>query len=102
MRQGALEYACHANAWIAEPTPDAFASAIRAARRGDAARIAGAHRTAMSFALHTAAGRYLDQYEDLWHSMRTAGRLQPARADRPGAEPDATDSEAGADRYAVR
>jgi len=68
---GVLEYASHANVWLAPPTAWAFAAAIRAARLGDRHRIAAALETARSFRRSAVTSRYFALYDDI--ASRTSG-----------------------------
>ena len=62
---GVLEYATDENAWLAEPTADAFAVAVRSAARGDAGRVAAARRTTSAFEWSRVTARYFALYDDL-------------------------------------
>jgi len=84
---GVLEHASSANAWLAEPTTVAFAAAIRAARRGDPARIAAAAETASRFRWQEATRRYLAAYDEIYRRFTHTGSTSaPAHA---GAAPQA-------------
>jgi alpha-1,6-mannosyltransferase len=61
---GVLSYATDENAWLAEPTPVAFAAAIRAAATGDAGRIAAAHRTAHRYEWARITARYFALHDE--------------------------------------
>ena len=72
---GVLEYASPRNAWLAEPTAAAFADAVRAARRGDPARIHAARETAHRFRWAAVTQRYFDLYDELYASWIRPSRL---------------------------
>jgi alpha-1,6-mannosyltransferase len=62
---GVLEYATGANAWLASPSADAFASAVCSAASGDPRRVAAARATALDFTWHRATRRYFAVYDEV-------------------------------------
>jgi alpha-1,6-mannosyltransferase len=70
---GVLEYATADNAWLAEPTGQAFADAVRAARAGDAHRIASALDTVGRFTWPDATRRFFAAYDDITHWVAGQG-----------------------------
>lgn len=73
---GVLEYASVDNAWLAPPTPAAFAAAIVAAAAGDPARVAAARATAKTFAWEPTTARYFALQDELVSRARL--RAAPA------------------------
>ncbi len=69
---GVLTYAHPGNAWLAEPDPAAFASAIRSAARGNPRRIQAALATVRQFSWAHAARRHFEAYDAAWAAI--AGR----------------------------
>jgi alpha-1,6-mannosyltransferase len=62
---GVLEYANDRNAWLAEPTGDAFATAIHRALNDGAGRLTAAREPAARFSLRRAAQNYFALYDEL-------------------------------------
>jgi glycosyltransferase involved in cell wall biosynthesis len=82
---GVLEYANDGNAWLAEPQPLAFASAVRSALHGDSRRIAAAIQTARRFSLRNAAQGYFRIHDELVCAHGTApSRFRTLPAATPG------------------
>jgi alpha-1,6-mannosyltransferase len=83
---GVLSYATRANAWLAEPTGEDFADAVRAATtRGPArnARIADGLETAAAYGWDIVTGGIFQLYETL-HAQRTMAEAETAgRTDLP-------------------
>jgi alpha-1,6-mannosyltransferase len=77
---GVLEYASPHNAWLAEPTAAAFADAVRAARLGDADRVAAARETAHRFRWREVTRRYFDLYDEIHRAWEASS--QPAQLPR--------------------
>ncbi len=77
---GVLEYATHDNAWLAEPTAEAFADAVRAARESGRTRVDAARATAQRFGWREATQRYFTTYERIWQESQALLDTSPARA----------------------
>ena len=75
---GVLTYATAANAWLAAPTPEAFAGAIESALDGDPARIAAARHTAARFAWPRVVADYFALQDRLLAAPPTLAR-EPRR-----------------------
>jgi alpha-1,6-mannosyltransferase len=70
---GVRHYADGSNAWLAEPTPQAFAAAVQAIRNHPAdcsARRRAARSTAERFDWETVTAGYFDLYEELYSLVR--------------------------------
>lgn len=63
-RGGVTSYANETNAWLADPTPEAFAQAIERARTGES-RHAAARHTALEHSWARVTSRYLQLYREL-------------------------------------
>jgi glycosyltransferase involved in cell wall biosynthesis len=80
---GVLSYASPSNAWLADPTPEAFSQAVTSLLNDSAERerrVARAIQTAGELSWERAAGRYVDLYRQL--HARTQG-TPPAAALEP-------------------
>jgi alpha-1,6-mannosyltransferase len=81
---GVRHYADGNNAWLAEPSPEAFARAVQAIRNdpaGCCARRRAARATAERFDWQTVTAGYFDLYEELYalvHDSRRVPSLTPA------------------------
>lgn len=63
---GVLSYATSANAWLATPSPEAFAEAVQAAvERPDARRVRRARTTALEYHWPAVADRWFALYDEL-------------------------------------
>ncbi|MGE0393702.1 MAG: glycosyltransferase, partial [Vicinamibacterales bacterium] len=78
---GVLTYANAGNAWLADPEPAAFASAIRSAARGNPRRIRAAQATVRQFSWSRAAHRHFEAYDAAWTAI--AGRNPHLTATSP-------------------
>jgi glycosyltransferase involved in cell wall biosynthesis len=84
---GVLTYANESNAWLAEPTAEAFASAIRSAVLGDHRRVRAAATTAQTFRWSEATRRYFTLYDQIARDMgdrRHVAATQPLDASSGG------------------
>ncbi len=79
---GVLEYASAHNAWLAPARAGDFAAAARAARRGDAHRLAAAAATATAFRWSAITSRYFAAYDEIAMNVQTAGRAVDGPAAR--------------------
>jgi alpha-1,6-mannosyltransferase len=81
---GVLEYANDCNAWLADPTGEAFATAIQCALRDGAGRVTAARDTAARFSLRHAAQNCFALYDELFAppvTSQSRHRHQPVTAD---------------------
>jgi alpha-1,6-mannosyltransferase len=75
---GVLEYANRSNAWLAAPSAEAFADAVRSAAGGDARRLLAARATAFAFAWVRTTRRYFSLCDEL-HRLQTERWPPPVR-----------------------
>jgi glycosyltransferase involved in cell wall biosynthesis len=87
---GVLSYATPENSWLAAPTGDAFADAVRSVFADDAARaakVANALTTAGEFSWARATAKFFELYDEIFLQLQPLSSSLPASHSSAPASP---------------